>query len=146
MKYDHTPRPEIEKHYHIQDLIEFHERKTQDRNFHRERIKQNEDRESYITDSKPVALTDFFCSKCKQDFKSVAIRQIEVDWSKTSQRVAFYKSKCDKGHWCIRLITDRGMDAFYSKSKLLAVDRARHSLDTLQPHETGFNLMYGKKL
>ena len=142
----HEPKPLIESHYHIQSLIDSQEKRKQDRNYHRERTKQLEDREDYIKDSKPITITDFFCNKCKQDFKAVAVREIETDWSNTKQRVAFYKSKCDKGHWCIRLITDRQMDAFYSQSILLAKDRANHILDTLQPWEEGFNTMYGKKL
>lgn len=142
----HEPKPLIEHHYHIQELIDSQEKRTQDRNYHRERTKQLEDREDYIKDSKFVTTTDFFCTRCRQDFKAQAVRQIEIDWSNEKQRIAFYKSKCDKGHWCIRLITDRFMDGFYKTSKLLAVDRANHKLDTLQPWEEGFNTMYGKKL
>lgn len=143
MKYE--PRPEIENHYHIQELIERQEKRTADRNYHRQKQKDKDDRESYITDSKLVTVTDFYCERCGQDFKAQAIRQIEIDWSNTSQRIAFYKTKCDKGHWCIRLITDKYRDAFFFKSKLLARDRANHMLDILQPDQIGYQTLYGYK-
>jgi len=142
---DYGPKPNIEFHYHIQELIERQRIRSDDREYHRQRIKTLDDREDLIKDSKEFILTDFWCDKCKQDFKAVAVRQIEVDWSNSSQRIAFYKTKCFKGHWVIRLITDRHVDAFYAKSKLLALDRGNHYADTVQPFESGFNLLYGKK-
>lgn len=145
MKFNQTPHPDIEDHYHIQELITAQEKRSDDRNFHRNRIKDLEEREDLIKDSKEVALTDFWCDTCKEDFKGQSIKQIEVDWSNTSQRVAFYKNKCSKGHWCIRLITDRHKDAFFQKSKLLVLDRGNHYNDIVQPFDTNFNLLYGKK-
>lgn len=140
---DHAPRPFAEDHYYIQHLIDVQEKRSADRIYHQNRVK--DEREELIADSKLVVVTDFWCDRCQQDFKSQAIREIETDWSNSSQRIAFYRSKCDRGHWCIRLITDRHKDAFYYKSKRLAADRAVHSLDMLQPGDTGFNLLYGKK-
>lgn len=141
----HEPKPLIESHYHIQELIDGQEKRTNDRNYHREKEKEREERNDLIKDSQIVVVTDFFCRKCKEDFKSMAIRQVEIDWTNSNQYIAFYKTKCDKGHWCIRLITDRHKDAFWSKSKLMALDRGNHYADTVQPYETNFNLLYGKK-
>ncbi len=135
----------IEEHYHIQELINAQEKRSNDREFHHNRIKANEEREELVKDSKRITVTDFYCLLCKQDFKSVSIRQIESDWSNTKQRIAFYKTKCDKGHWCIRHITDKLTDSFWTKSKLMAKDRANHMNDILQPFQTGYNLMFGKK-
>lgn len=145
MNLDHVPHPEIENHYHIRELIDAQEKRHKDREFHRNKQKELEDRESYITDSKPVTVTDFWCDKCKEDFKGQAVRQIEVDWSNTSQHIAFYKTKCFKGHWCQRLITDRHKDGFFQKSKLLVLDRGNHAADIVQPWETNYHLLYGKK-
>lgn len=146
MKYlDSVPHPEIENHYHIQELFYAQEKRVADRQYHRNRIKESEERESLIKDSKQVCVTDFWCDKCKQDFKSQTIREVETDWSNTDQRIAFYRSKCDKGHWCIRLITDRHRDGFFVKSKLIALDRGNHFADIIQPFETNYNLLYGKK-
>ncbi len=141
----HAPKPLIEEHYHIQELVDRQEKRTSDRNYHREKAKDREERNDLIKDSKPVALTDFWCESCAKDFKSVAIKQIEVDWSCPTQSIAFYKTKCYCGKWCIRLVTDRHKDAFWSKSKLMALDRGNHYADTIQPYETNFNLLYGKR-
>lgn len=139
------PKPLIEQHYHINDLINGQKKRTDDRTYHREVLKSREDRNDLIRDSKLVVVTDFWCNSCKEDFKSMAIRQVEVDWTNSDQNIAFYNTKCDCGKWCQRLITDRHKDSFWSKSKLMALDRGNHYADTVQPYETGFNLLYGKR-
>lgn len=141
----HEPKPLIEQHYHITELIERQQKRTDDRNYHREKGKALEERNDLIRDSKLVTVTDFWCDDCRKDFKSMSIREVEIDWSNTLQNIAFYKTKCDCGKWCIRLITDRHKDAFFTKSKLMALDRGNHYADTVQPYESGFNLLYGKK-
>ncbi|MBT3354831.1 MAG: hypothetical protein HN402_07930 [Candidatus Scalindua sp.] len=137
--------PAVEQHYHIQDLIDKQTKRSEDREYHRERVKRIEERDQVLRDSKSHVLTDFWCDKCKEDFKSTAYRQVEVDWTNSAQRIAFYKTKCWNGHWCIRQITDKHKDAFYTKSKLVRLDQGNHYADTVQPYETGFNLLYGKK-
>jgi len=144
MKYDHIPRPEIEQHYHIRELIEAQERRHEDRKRAQQVTKDREERDTLIADSKPFDVKDFYCDTCKQDFVSTATKQIEEDWN-ASQRISFYKAKCWKGHWCIRLVTDRHRDAFFYKSKLVALDRGNHFADLVQPFETGYNMLYGKK-
>jgi hypothetical protein len=145
MNLDHTPHPLLEDHYHIRDLINAQERRAADRQYHRDRIKEQEDRNGIIADAKPVTLTEFWCDECHLDFKGEAVKQIEDDWTNPKQQIAFYKTKCFKQHWCIRLITDRHMDGFFQKSRRVAADRGNHAIDTLQPFETGFNMVYGKK-
>ncbi len=144
-KYEEIPRPLVEEHYHIRELIEGQEKRTADRNYHRQKQKDLQDREDYIIDSKLVTITDFYCVKCGKDFKAQSIRQIETDWSNPKQRIAFYKTKCEQGHWNIRLITDRNKDPFFFKSKLLAKDRANHMLDIMQPDQIGYKTLYGYK-
>lgn len=139
------PKPLVEEHFHIQELIAAQDKRVQDREYHRNVTKEKSERDELIADAKQVVLTDFWCKDCKLDFKGGAVKQVETDWTNSSQRIAFYKMKCDCGKWCIRLITDRHKDAFWSKSRLMALDRGNHANDTIQPHETGFNLLYGKK-
>lgn len=139
------PKPLIEEHYHIQELISRQEKRVEDRNYHREKAKEQAERNDLIKDSKPVTITDFWCEDCSKDFKSMSIRQVEIDWSNSSQKIAFYRSKCDCGKWVMRLVTDRFKDGFWTKSKLMAIDKGSHYADTVQPFETGFNLLYGKK-
>lgn len=138
------PKPLVEEHYHIQELIDRQEKRAGDRTYHQNRIKSLEDRDLVIKDAKLVCLTDFWCDSCVKDFKSVAIKQIEVDWSNTSQNIAFYKTKCWCGKWCIRFITDKHRDGFWTRSRLVNLDKGNHYNDTVQPHETGFNLLYKK--
>jgi hypothetical protein len=145
MKYDHVPRPLTEDHYYIRELIEGQEKRTADRNFHRERQKTREERDNLIKDSKMVVVTDFYCNTCRKDFKSIAIKQVEIDWSNSTQDVAFYKTKCDKGHWCLRHITDKDRDGFYIRSKLSRLDQGHHYADILQPFQTGYELLYSNK-
>ena len=144
-RYEHTPRPLIEDHHHIRDLIEGQERRTEDRVYHQNRIKANQERDKDIKDAKGQETKPFWCETCKLDFFGESIKEVEVDWSCPTQNIAFYRTKCFKGHWTMRLITDPHKDSYYAKSLMVAKDRGSHSLDILQPNETNFNLIYGKK-
>lgn len=144
MKFEQTPHPNIENHYHIQDLINSQEKRSEDRTYHRERIKALEEREILIKEAQNVILTDWYCSKCQKDFKQIGIKYVEQDWSNPSQQLAVYKTKCLKGHWCVRWITDRFNDPYWFRSKWVANDRAKHFNDTLQSFQTGYNLLYKK--
>lgn len=134
----------IENHYHIQSLIEGQQRRVDEREYFREKQKEKLERNQLIQEAHMVAVTDFYCDKCKKDFKSMAIKQIESDWL-SNQFIAFYKTKCDKNHWCIRYITDKHHDPYWMRSRAVARDRGRAFNDIIQPGETGFNLLYGKK-
>lgn len=143
--YENTPRPDIELHPHIRMLFEAQDKRANDRTYHREKAKQRAERDELINDAHMLTLTDFFCEECQEDFKDFALKQVEVDWSNSTQHIAFYRTRCDNGHYCIRYITDRHMDPFFQRSKEMAHQRATHAEDIIQPHETGFNLLYGRK-
>lgn len=145
MRYEQTPRPNVEQHYHIRELIEGQDKRAKDRSYHLDKQKERDERNQLIKDNKVKELVDFHCETCAEDFRGEAIKQVEVDWSNPMQNIAFYKSKCFKGHWCMRHITDRFRDAYWFKSKNVAKDRGKHHNDILQPFETGYNLLYGKK-
>lgn len=145
MRYEHTPRPQIEDHYHIRELIERQEKRSDDRKRHQDKVKDREENMKLIKDSKGIALTDFYCEKCEEDFKGVAVKQIEEDWNCKGHYIAFYKTQCFKGHWCIRQITDKFVDGFFIKSKAIVRDRGVYFNDTVQPGDTGYSLLYGKK-
>lgn len=146
MRYEHTPRPEIEHHPYIKELIERQEKRTSDRNYHRNREKDLEERDALIKDARWLEVKDFWCEHCQKDFKAQEIKQIETDWSNPSQRIAFYKTKHkDCETWVIRFITDRWKDPYWYKSKRVRIDQGKHYNDTVQPHQTGFNLLYGRK-
>ena len=145
MNKHHGPLSNVEQHYHIQELIERQEKRTEDREYYRSKEKDREERDSLIKDSKFVQVMDFYCGACNEDFKGMGIRLVEQDWSNTAQNIAFYRSKCFKGHWSIRLITDKFWDAYWFRSKRVHNDRGKHHNALIQPHETGFNLLYGRK-
>lgn len=145
MRYEHTPRPEIENHFHIRELIEAQDKRANDRTYHRDKDKAKQERNLLIKDSKPIEILDFICFKCKEEFKSMSVKEVEIDWTCPTQYIAFYKAKCNKDHWCIRYITDKLNDPFWMNSARLAKDRDTYHKDIIQPHETNYNLLYGKK-
>ncbi len=145
MKYEDTPRPNIEHHPHIRGLIEQQDKKAADRTLHRDKDKANAEREEIIADAHKKSVMDFWCDECKEDFKGAAILQIEVDWTNPRQRIAFYRMKCFAGHWCIRYITDRMRDPFFFKSRMMRRLQGEHYDDTLQEFQSGFNMLYGRK-
>lgn len=143
-EYEQQPRPEIENHYHIRSLIEAQEKRTEDRTYQRDKAKNREERNNLIKEAQMVTITDFLCRQCGDEFKGIAVKQVEEDWNNPNDKNAFYKTKCFKGHWCIRYITDKWKDPYWYKSKAVARDRALHYNDTLQPSQTGFNILYKK--
>jgi hypothetical protein len=139
------PKPLIEEHYHIQELIEGQERRTADRNRHRMLAKQKAERGSVIDEAPPKCFKDFYCSDCNEDFVAITVKQVEMDWTNPLQNIAFYKVKHPCGKWCIRYITDGLEDPYWMQSPRVARDRGEHYADLIQPFENNYNLLYGKK-
>lgn len=139
---NHSPKPLIEEHYHIQELIERQNKRSEERTYFQEKIKIGEERIKEISDAKLMAQADFLCLKCGDEFKGVAVRQVEVPFN--GPPIAYYKHKCDKGHWCMRYITDKWKDPYWIRSKAVFRDKGKNFKDTIQPSEEGFNLLYKK--
>ena len=144
MNFNHSPHPVVEDHYHIQELINAQERRSNDRAYHRDRAKRYAERMDDIKRAKPIELKPFWCTHCALDFAAEGIKEVERDWSNPTQYIAFYRSKHWCGAWCMRLITDVHKDGYFYRSKRVAIDKGKHYADTLQPFETGFNIMYKK--
>lgn len=144
MNFKHTPHPVVEDHYHIQELINAQEKRANDRTYHRDRAKAQAERMDEIKAAQAKVLKPFWCSTCAKDFAAEAIKEVERDWSNPTQYIAFYRTVHWCGTRCLRLITDVHRDAYWYKSKMVAIDKGKHYTDTLQPHETGFNIMYKK--
>lgn len=137
---DQTPHPVVEDHYHIRDLITAQERRTAAR-VKWQQFKKNEDAFlKFVQDFKDIELLDFFCAQCGHDFLARAHKQID-SWGEA----AYYKMKHKCGEWAIRLITDRERDPYFYRSKMVAIDRGQSAQALLQPFETGYNMVYGKK-
>lgn len=142
---NHGPKPLVEEHYHIRELIDRQDARVKDRNRHDEIKKEKGNRDDIIRDAKTVDRKEFFCSKCRKDFMGVAQLQVEEDWNGEDRRSAFYKTKCFCGKWCVRLVTDRERDPYWRESVAVKMDRTAGANDLLQPFEEGYNLLYGKK-
>ena len=141
----HEPKPLIEEHWHIQDLIKAQEKRARDRQYHRTQAKMKAERDEEIEKAKGFEVKPFWCRSCRKDFVSEAVKQVEVDWTNPDQNIAFYRTKCFCGEWCMRLITDPLSDSYWQLSKTVARDRGKYSIDLLQPFENNYNLVYGKK-
>lgn len=142
---DYGPKPLVEQHYHIQELIDAQQKRVDDREYHRNLKKSDTERNEEIAAAQTIVLTDFYCSECDEDFKSMSVKEVEMDWSCPTQNIAFYRSKCDNDHWCIRYITDKYHDPYWMNSPAVARDRGKHYKDIVQPFESGYQLLYGKR-
>ncbi len=140
MKFDQTPHPIVEDHYYIQDLINGQEKRTADRKAHQDIEKQRDAFLKYVKDIPEIAMIDFWCECCKRDFVARVRKEID-SWGE----FAFYRTKHRCGRWAIRHITDTFRDSYWFRSRNVANDRSTHRNDLLQPFETGYNTLYGKK-
>lgn len=142
----HQPKPLAEEHWHIQELIKGQQRRVEEREYARNQSKNKAARQDDINSADVLVIKDFWCHTCKEDFIAMSVKEVEQDWSNPSQNIARYHTKHKEcGTWCIRHITDKLDDPFWSKSKAVALDRGKHSVDLLQPFENNYNLMWGKK-
>lgn len=82
---------------------------------------------------------DFWCSECKKDFQATGTKH-EIE----TYKIGKYEARCLCGNKCRRIIGEYDWD-YYQNSELIKQQRARYSKDILQPHEYGFETLYGKK-
>jgi len=140
MKYEHTPRPLIEEHFHIRELIESQERRANDRGRHNEIEKQRDLNLKDINAVKDIENLDWWCKRCDKEFVSLGKKVIDR-W----KPIAYYVTKHECGNWAVRYITDRSLDPYWFKSKKVARDRFESHYDAIQPFESGYNMIYGKR-
>ena len=133
------PRPLVEEHYHVNELIELQQKRSEDRTRHQEIEKSRDGFIKAIAGFKDLENLDFYCDKCQVDFQARAHKQID-SWGE----VAYYKIKHSCGKWCMRHITDRFQDAYFFHSPIIARQRGEHHNDLLQGFETGYNMLYKK--
>ncbi len=134
------PKILVEEHYHIEMLREAQEKRFQDRNTQRLREEYRNERALIISKAPLVEVKAFWCDTCKKDFVNIAYKHLD-NWSES----AWYKSKHKCGKWVMRFITDSFKDPYWFKSRKVRRDQSEHILDLIQPGETGFHLLYGKK-
>lgn len=84
----------------------------------------------------------FFCSKCVCDFRPRrAWKGEDEDWN-TGGKFRYWKARHVCGTWSKRFISDKLKDPFWKLSPSVKRERAMFKRDILQPHETGFNMLY----
>ena len=138
--FKENPHPLVEDHYHIQDLINKQTKRAAERTQWQERKKADEQWAKDFQGFKQVELLDFHCQHCNLDFVARAAKQLD-GWNK----IAYYKTKHRCGEWAIRHITDRFQDGYFFHSRKVAYDRGVNAKELLQPFQSGFNTLYGKK-
>lgn len=137
---DFNPHPLVEDHYHIRELIEAQQKRADERTKYQNEKKNQEGFSKYVNGFKQIELLDFFCTHCGRDFIARAKKQVD-SWGE----LAYYKTKHRCGTWCIRHVTDKHRDSYFYRSKRVAYDRANNINEMLQPFQSGFNTLYGKK-
>lgn len=109
-----------------------------------EKRKRERERELDVDESIPAVI--FYCGPCGKDFTPRRIfKEEDQDWNRGG-KFRYWKARHrDCGTWCKRLISDKAKDPFWRLSPSVKRQRALFKRDVLQPHETGFNMLYGKK-
>ena len=145
MRYEHTPRPLTEDHHHIRELIEQQDVRARDRQHFRDNEAHNQERAKELASLERRLVMPFWCDTCKRDLQAETILEVEDDWDQANHPIAFYRTKCFAGHWCIRLGLDKGRDPYFERSRSVATDRGEHAADALQPWDSGYDMLYRNK-
>lgn len=91
-------------------------------------------------------LTDFYCTHCEEDYEDYRTTGVvETDWSKPGKFIAYWNSKHSCGRWNRRLATNKHEDPYWFRSKKMALDKGNYYKDMIQPHESGFDMLYSYK-
>jgi transcription elongation factor Elf1 len=119
------------------------ERNKQERERH-ELIEKFRYERDQIIKAAPYAIeTDFWCRRCQQDFTRTGIKVVRTSWT-TDLKLAWYATRCETCYQvCIRRITDKPADPYYSLSKMLKDQRSAQADDMLQPDDPRFKARYG---
>jgi len=134
-----------DEHEHIKSLKARATRRAKDREAYRKSKNIELDREKTISEAPQEVVKDFWCDDCKLDVSLVAYKCIENDWTNKGQRIAYHGSQCPCGAILKRRISDSWSDPYFTQSFFLKKERIKHQKDILQPHETGYQMLYGNK-
>lgn len=137
MNFKQTPHPTVEDHHYIQDLINGQEKRSNERAYWQEVEKKRDQFAKDVSGFKLVDVMAFHCLACNKDFTALTFRVID-GWGER----AYYKTKHKCGTWCIRHVTNRELDPYFLRSKVLAQSRGLMHNETLQPWEIGYNTLY----
>jgi len=110
----------------------------------REKMREALRKERDVNDDTPASI--FYCRRCQCDFfPRIVFKSQEEDWN-TGGTFRYWKAfhrLCGEPEK--RLISDKLKDNFWRLSPSVKRQRAVFMKDMLQPQETGFNMLYGRK-
>lgn len=98
------------------------------------------ERRDEILAAPPYIKTDFYCDHCKRDFSGIGNKEVRVP----SQGVwfAYYVSICPCKKHAIRYITDKLLDPYWYKSKVIKIQQGQYADEMLQPWQPRFKQIY----
>lgn len=113
------------------------------------RTKDARDRLAAYNQAPATTRYDFWCDECRADFQGLAHRRVRMVLSLDTglSRIdeplfAWYEAKCPKNHVARRFITDKHVDPYFEKSRLVAAQRAEFADDLVQPSDPRFKKLY----
>ena len=133
-------RSTAEYHPEIQALVKAHEKRQADRQYHRDIEKMRDDMIKEIKSAPEFEKIHCYCEGCGREFTARAGKIVD-SWSP----IAWYITKCRCGKRQLRRITDKIWDRYYFKSKEIFKQRFDNFADILQPFQSGYEMMWGKK-
>jgi hypothetical protein len=136
----------MSEHYQVKDLISRLDERAQFREIQKMRDKERNERNETIKASDQF-IQNYWCEDDKIEYGAYSVKVIESDWTNSSQKISYFASKCPKCKRTLkRLITDKWRDSYYKLSFKVKRDRIDNYRDLLQPHQSGFNMLYNKPI
>ena len=135
----------VDEDPHIKALKDRTSRRSEEREKYRDAKKLEGEREGIIADTPQEIIKDYWCRKCEKDLVIVSQKCIESDWTNSGQRIAYYAGQCPCGAILKRRISDSFSDPYHLESEKIKKQRIEHYKDIIQPHESGYQMLYGNK-
>ena len=135
----------------MNDQIEKLEQRLEKRFQQRDREKEIEyakyENQKDVQEALQTPITDFYCKKCNCDYEDLnASPIIETDWTQKGKYLVYVNSKHKKcSTWNRRYATNKNLDPYWVKSPKMKRDQGNYYRDMIQPHESGFDMLYGRK-
>lgn len=105
--------------------------------------KQREAEESNdkeIAGAEEVAITQFWCNKCKTERVARGFKIVQSDWNNPGKKIAFYEALAC--HRLRRRITEKYLDPYFNISHNVRKQRLDQAKDMIQPGQWGFDTLY----
>ena len=98
------------------------------------------ERAQEIKDAPDSQHMDFYCTTCERDFGAIGFKQVRVP--RGSVWFAYYEAQCPNGHTCLRYITDKITDPYFTQSPFIRAQQNQFEDAMLSPDSPRFKLLY----